>query len=144
MPVAATLLCLVITVQDGDSLRMRCGQRLSLRVRVAAIDAPELRQAFGQEARKHLQRLCLRQQAQVTPQGHDVYGRQLARVRCAGQDVGRAQLQAGLAWVYTPQAGRYPELAALQRQARVARRGLWVQKRPQAPWIYRQSHPRRG
>ena len=71
---AATLLCLVIAIHDGDTLSIRCGAPGHYdvkRVRLAAIDAPEHRQAFGQRARQNLARLCFRQQARITPVGRD-------------------------------------------------------------------------
>jgi len=142
---AAALLCLVVSISAGDTLTARCGapgawQRE--RVRIAAIDAPESRQAFGQRARQNLARLCFRQEARLYRLGHDSYGRTLARVRCQGEDVATTQVRAGLAWVYTPHAARYPDLAALQAQARASRRGLWVLPRPLAPWDYRRQYQR--
>lgn len=142
---AATLLCLVIAIHDGDTLSIRCGtpgQYRVERVRLAAIDAPEHRQAFGQRARQNLAQLCFRQQARITPEGHDRYGRTVAHVHCQGENAARAQVQAGLAWVYTPAAREHPQLVALQRQARASGRGLWSQPRPQAPWDYRRKYPR--
>lgn len=138
MPAAASaLLCLVIAIGDGDSLTVRCGGHRPMRVRVAAIDAPERRQAFGQRARQNLAQLCFRQQARLHTLGHDAYGRTLAHVRCNGQDVAAAQVRAGLAWVY--RAGDR-DLQQLERHARASRSGLWVQKRPMAPWDYRRRH----
>ena len=110
-----------------------------MRVRIAAIDAPERRQAFGQRARQNLAGLCFRQQARLHTLGHDVYGRTLAHVRCNGQDVAAAQVRAGLAWVY--RAGDH-DLQRLERQARESRAGLWSQKRPMPPWDYRRRHQR--
>ena len=126
----ATLFCLVVAVSDGDSLTVRCsaaGPLATQRVRIVSIDAPESRQAFGQRSRQHLAALCLRREAMLRTQGHDSYGRLLAQVQCGGQDVAAQQVGAGLAWVYAPLAGRYPELTALQRQARASRTGLWSQ-----------------
>ena len=138
MPAAASaLLCLVIAIGDGDSLTVRCGGHRPMRVRVAAIAAPERRQAFGQRARQHLAQLCFRQHARLHTLGHDAYGRTLAHVRCNGQDVAAAQVRAGLAWVY--RAGDRA-LQQLERHARASRSGLWVQKRPMAPWDYRRRH----
>ena len=49
MPAAVTaLLCLVVAIADGDTLTARCGAPGAYRqvhVRIAAIDAPESRQA---------------------------------------------------------------------------------------------------
>ena len=139
------LFCLVVAISDGDTLTVRCGAPGAyeqVRVRVAAIDAPESRQAFGQKSRQHLARLCWRQRADVQPLEHDSYGRTVASVRCNGTDAATAQVRAGLAWVYTPYASAHPHLAALQQQARTQHAGLWSQPRPQAPWDYRRRHAR--
>lgn len=142
---AVAAFCLVIAVSDGDTLSVRCGARRPERVRIAVIDAPERRQAFGQQSRDSLVRLCFRQRAELYRLGRDGYGRTLAHVQCQGQDVGAVQVRAGLAWVYTPRAGQSPHLAALQRQAQASRTGLWSQKRPLAPWDYRRRHaPKAG
>lgn len=141
----ATLLCLVVAISDGDTLTARCGSPGAyhpVKVRIAAIDAPESRQAFGQKSRQHLAQLCFRQQATLQPVDKDSYGRTVANVRCGGTDVATAQVRAGLAWVYTPYASARPELPGLQAQARSARVGLWSQRRPRAPWDYRHHSPR--
>ncbi|MBS0291882.1 MAG: thermonuclease family protein [Proteobacteria bacterium] len=141
----AALICLVVAIHDGDTLTARCGSPGAWRrerVRIAAIDAPESRQAFGQRARQNLAQLCFRQQAHLYRLGHDHYGRTLAQVRCQGRDVAAAQVGSGLAWVYAPQAARHPDLVALERQARQRRTGLWSQKRPLAPWDYRRQYKR--
>ncbi len=141
---AATLLCLVIAVGDGDTLTVRCGARRPERVRLVAIDAPELRQAWGRQAREQLVRLCFRQRAELYTLGRDAYRRTLAEVRCTGQDAAQAQVAAGLAWVSTRQPARYRALAELQRRAQASRTGLWSQPRPLAPWDYRRRHGARG
>ena len=139
----AALLCLVIAVSDGDTLTARCGAAhapLQLKVRIAAIDAPESRQAFGPQARKNLVQLCLRQRARIQVLEKDRYGRNGANVRCGDTDVASAQVRAGLAWIYTPYARQHPHLVPLQRQARASHIGLWSQRRPLAPWSYRQRY----
>ena len=142
MPLAS-LLCLVVAISDGDTLTARCGPPgayQQVKVRIAAIDAPESRQAFGQKSRQNLARLCFRQNATLQPVEQDSYGRTVAHVRCGGTDVAAAQVRAGLAWVYTPYAESRPQLVTLQRQARSSATGLWSQKRPLAPWTYRHRH----
>jgi endonuclease YncB( thermonuclease family) len=137
---SASLLCLVIAVSDGDSLSVRCGAHQPERVRVAVIDAPELRQPFGTRSRENLDRLCYRQKARLYVLGHDTYGRTLANVYCGGQNIAVSQVRAGLAWVYAPRTGQHPQLTAMQLHARAEHRGLWEQKHPTPPWVYRQQH----
>lgn len=140
--------CLLVAVSDGDTLTLQCQKTpgaAPLSVRVADIDAPERKQAYGLRARDHLRALCLRQPARMTPVDRDSYGRTVARVECRGQDVARAQVGAGMAWVY-PHAPRTPDpaLQPLQQRARQAQQGLWSQPRPQPPWVYRQRHGAQG
>lgn len=142
---AALLLCLVVAISDGDSLTVRCGQSGAyeqLRVRVAAIDAPERRQAYGTKSRQHLAQLCHRQQARLKPLSRDRFGRTVADVSCQGQDVARAQVSQGLAWVAPGYAQEHPFLTSLERQARARRLGLWAQKKPTPPWAFRHGRQR--
>lgn len=137
------MFCLVVAISDGDTLTARCGAPGAYRpikVRVAAIDAPETKQAFGTRSKQHLAHLCFRQKARLQPLMRDDYGRTVANVQCAGKDVAAAQVAAGMAWVYTPYAQQHPQLQPLQQRARSQHLGLWSQKRPLAPWTYRQRH----
>lgn len=140
------LFCLVVAIGDGDTLTARCagpGAPLLLKVRVAAIDAPELRQAYGRAARQRLAQLCLGQRARIEPVERDRYGRTVAHVRCNDSDAASEQVRAGMAWVYTRYAAGRPQLAPLERRARAAGLGLWAQRRPMAPWTYRHRYPQR-
>ena len=108
----------VLSVIDGDTIEVRAviwlGQVVSTRVRLAGIDAPELRgkcareRALAERARAYLlARLEGGKRAQVRLRDirYGKYaGRVLARVETAGgEDLGRGLLAAGLA---RPYAGR--------------------------------------
>lgn len=137
------MLCLVIAVADGDTLTADCdtsGASAPLKVRIAAIDSPERKQAYGLQAHQNLVALCLQQKATIKTLNVDRYGRTVANVRCGATDVATAQVGAGLAWVYTHYAQHHPHLLPLERQARANRVGLWVQARPLAPWNYRRRY----
>jgi hypothetical protein len=72
----------------------------------------------------------------VQPRTTDRYGRTVANVTIAGTDVSLALVQAGMAWHFL----RYsedPKLAAAEREARTAHRGLWADPSPVAPWSFR-------
>lgn len=140
---ATAVLCWVLAVSDGDTLKARCADHAGaapVQVRIVGIDAPERRQAFGAQARTQLQLLCQRQRAQLHIQGVDKYQRTLAQVQCQGKDVATQQVRAGLAWVYLPTRQEFPELQSLEREARAERRGLWSQRRPLPPWEYRRRY----
>ena len=122
----------VTSVTDGDTLTVG-----TVRVRLADVDAPELDQAGGRESRASLAALCLGKPASVETAGTDRYGRTLARVACAGTDASRAQVERGMAWVFTRYAPAWSPLYAVEREARAARRGLWADPAPIAPWTWR-------
>lgn len=135
--------CLVVGVSDGDTLKVRCGvegEYRQITIRIAEIDAPEKKQAFGEKSRQSLSDLCFQAQAVLTPQTRDRYGRTVARVTCAGQDVSLHQARTGLAWFYV-KYGHDAAVRDAEQSARAARAGLWADVEPVPPWEWR--HPDR-
>ncbi len=127
----------VIGIADGDTLTVLAGTTPH-KIRLAEIDAPEKRQAFGERSRQSLSDLCFNADAEVTPAVIDRYGRTVGRVRCNGADASLHQVQHGLAWAYT----RYltdPAIAAAEQAARDSRSGLWADAEPTPPWLYRKG-----
>lgn len=140
MGAAAGLLCLVVAIADGDTLTVRCGQPgsfESIKVRLSAVDAPELKQPHGQWAKHALSRLCFQVQAEVRPQSKDRYGRDVADVSCGGVDAAQWMVSEGHAWVFDRYAKGYAHLYQLQSQARSSQRGLWADPNPISPWEWR-------
>jgi len=138
---AEVLVCLVVGVHDGDTLSARCTTPEGLqaiKVRVAEIDAPELRQPFGNRSRASLGALCMMAQATLHPQTRDRYGRLVARVECRGQDASEHQVRSGMAWVfdrYVTDRGLYAEQEKAQGQGK----GLWADRHPTPPWQWRRD-----
>ncbi|MDO9031756.1 MAG: thermonuclease family protein [Hydrogenophaga sp.] len=132
--------CLVVAIADGDTLTARCGvpgAYEQVKVRIAAIDAPEKAQPFGQRSKQSLSDLCFREAATIKPLSRDRYRRTVADVQCKGQDVGKAQVAAGMAWVFDRYAEGYEHLYRLQNTAKGGQRGLWADPAPVAPWDWR-------
>lgn len=142
MSTSIVLFCLVVAVADGDTLTARCGvpgAYEQVKVRIAAIDAPEKAQPFGQRSKQYLSDLCFREAAAIKPSSRDRYGRTVADVQCKGQDVGKTQVAAGMAWVFDRYAEGYEHLYQLQDRAKGARAGLWIDATPMPPWAWRQK-----
>lgn len=127
----------VIGIADGDTLTVLQDGRPA-RIRLANVDAPEKRQGFGERSKQSLSELCYRKDAVLRVVSTDRYGRAVALVSCGGVDVNRAQVERGLAWVYT-QYNQDPSLPALQAAAAAQRRGLWVDSNPVPPWDFRRT-----
>lgn len=125
----------VIRVADGDSMTLQVGPR-QLKLRLAGIDAPEMKQAFGLDARRSLHQLCFGKDAQYDAIAIDRFGRTVATVRCNGVDASRTQLERGMAWAFRQ---KDVKLKALEITARSNKTGLWSDPHPVAPWRFRHS-----
>ncbi|MFZ9423796.1 MAG: thermonuclease family protein [Limnohabitans sp.] len=116
----------VMHVSDGDTLWVQPDHGGEARkLRLAALDAPERCQLWGQQAWRALHTRLLGQPVQVESGRLDTYGRLLAHVWHQGQDVGAWMVAQGHAWspTYRGLPGPYD---ALQRQAQWLRRGLFA------------------
>ena len=133
----------VVSVHDGDTLTLHT-QAETKKIRLAGIDAPELKQPFGPESRDALRQSVLNQSVTVDTNKQDRYGRAVGTVLLNGEDVNLKQVSAGLAWVYTDYI---KELSVEDRQqyraaetaANDAHIGLWQDEQPLAPWTYRKT-----
>ncbi|EIS1621999.1 thermonuclease family protein [Salmonella enterica subsp. enterica serovar Sandiego] len=128
----------VIRVLDGDTIEV-LQNKTPVRIRLANIDAPEKKQAFGRWSTNQLKGLVSVLPVRVTYTQTDRYGRIIGRVfTMDGTEASRFMVQAGAAWVY----GRYntdEALPALQREAQMQKRGLWADSQPVPPWEWRHS-----
>ncbi len=94
--------CEVTRVLDGDTLNVDGGGR----IRLALVDAPELNEPGGPEARDYLANLCLGSIALIDVDdfqiGDDPFGRVLAVVYCDGTNANAALISSGHADTYHP------------------------------------------
>jgi endonuclease YncB( thermonuclease family) len=128
----------VVSVHDGDTVRVLDAANVQHKVRLNGIDAPERGQPFGTASRDRLAAIVMGKTVTVENEGRDKYGRTLGRIKIEGQDVNRQMVADGLAWHYV-KFNNDPRLAAAERQARVTGKGLWADKAPVPPWEWRAS-----
>lgn len=131
----------VIRVSDGDSVWVKPhggGKRRV--VRLLGLDAPEICQAHGPQARAALAQRVLNQPVTVRVAGRDKYRRTLARLGTRAQpDVGAWLVSQGHAWSWRERSDAGP-YAVQQARARGARRGLWALPAAQEPRAFRREH----
>jgi endonuclease YncB( thermonuclease family) len=131
---------LVLSIGDGDTLRVRRGGR-TLTVRLACIDAPEHTQSpWGQQARLHLQqRLPIGREVTLDVKAHDRYGRLVAEV-ISDSNIGLGMVADGQAFAYRRYLANCNARAYLDAEDRASRRrrGVWQQEGGiTRPWAYR-------
>jgi micrococcal nuclease len=127
----------VLSIHDGDSLRLAMNDGSLVEVRLNGIDAPELAQPFGIASRDFLREMAEDKPVRLESHGKDRYERTLGVVHLdGGESLNQAQLRAGLAWHFK----RYSSdttLADLESDARARGAGLWSEKDPVPPWDFR-------
>lgn len=132
----------VIGVSDGDTLTVMNKGR-PMKVRLANIDAPEKQQAFGARSKQSLSELCFGRDAKLDGAKKDRYGRTVAVVHCDAINANVAQVRNGMAWVYR-QYNHDAALPAIEAMARLSRVGLWSDRSPQEPWLFRKERKGRA
>lgn len=131
----------VLSVHDGDSLRVRLTDCKSVAVRLYGVDCPELGQPYGDAARELTRRMVGRR-VTVRPTGGKSWRREVAVVLLLdGRSLQSALVEAGMAWV-DDRFCRRPECDGWRRaqaKVRAARRGLWADSDPMPPWQWRRA-----
>ena len=131
----------VIKVLDGDTLTVKKGKEI-VKIRLYGIDCPEKQQRYGPEATKFAAQLFLNKKVRVETMHIDQYGRTVGLVRNGRTMLNRELVQAGYAWVYPTYCKEEPlcaKLSKLEEKAKKKKKGLWQQKRPVAPWVWRKK-----
>lgn len=141
---ASTLVGQVVGVTDGDTITLLDASQTQYKIRLAGIDAPEKKQAFGSASKKSLSDLVYGKVVSVNWDKLDRYGRTVGKVLVNGTDANLIQVKNGYAWFYK----KYQNELALQDRldylhaqeaAEEARVGLWSEEQPTPPWDFRKK-----
>lgn len=128
----------VVKIIDGDTLTVYSrGGGKNERIRLWGIDAPEIGQAYGEDAKQHLESLVSGKRVDVIELGdRDRYGRIVGIIEVDGVCVNELLLIEGMAWVYPkycamPLKGIWE---ALEAYANTHRREVWANFRVGESW----------
>ena len=131
--------CFVVGISDGDTFTCLTANLKTIKVRLAEIDAPEKAQPFGKKSRQMLASLIHKRHVTLDIQGDDRYQRTLATVYDKqGQNINLIMVQQGMAWTYRQYLHDVAYLQA-EQTAREHRRGLWRDRSPVEPHLWRQQ-----
>ena len=126
----------VVSVTDGDTIKILTKDKTLYKIRLTGIDAPERSQAFGKKSKYNLSRLVAGKIADIHYEKEDRYGRILGIVYVDDQDMNLRQIEDGYAWVYRRYCHRKDYYNA-EEYAKAKKLGLWYDKHPTPPWDYR-------
>jgi len=141
---AETRIGKVVGVADGDTITILDYTQTQHKIRLAGIDAPEKKQAFGNRSKESLSDLVFSKTVTVVTDKLDKYGREVGKVLVDGVDANLAQVQRGMAWHYKAYEREQSVIdrgvyAEAESEARAARRGLWADVEPEPPWEFRRN-----
>jgi endonuclease YncB( thermonuclease family) len=118
----------VVAISDGDTIR------------VMHNGASERIRPFGTRAKQFTGDLAFGQVVTVKVRDIDRYKRTVAEIILPdGRNLNQEIVRAGLAWWYERYARRETVLQDLEQEARDAKRGLWSEPNPVAPWDWRKN-----
>ena len=165
---AETIQCKVVAVVSGDTLVCLDEREKRIHIRLEQIKAPIIDQPYGKEAKKALTDMAYGKNLHIDTSGKDRDGWLQGTVYqdiniCCGLclTINEIMVDQGYAW-YDPFAAKnksrqvsehqkvtadamgvdvadLTSLLELEQEAREAKRGLWADKNPVAPWEYRKQ-----
>jgi micrococcal nuclease len=128
----------VTNVFDGNTIELVTEQDEFYKIKLAGIDCPEVQQPFGPEAKNLLEKSVKGKKVEVFVQGKNRWGvRQAIVIPARGNDPRIKLLAQGLAW--TSEKNANPEFESLRLDALTRAKGLWKDKDPIPPWIFRRQ-----
>ncbi len=122
-------------VVDGDTVVLVIDAE-KIKIRLEGIDAPEMDQPFGREAKAALQMAVDGRAVYVCVKERDKYGRLVGVILADATDINARMVMLGFAW-HCKFFNKSPLLAKLEAKARSQKRGLWEKGEPVAPWDWR-------
>ena len=132
---AASIFGKTVGVHDGDTITVLEG-RDQHKIRLAGIDTPELKQAYGSKAKQVLSGKVFGKGVRVEWSEKDRYGRILGHVYIGRRWINNEMLAEGVGWHYK-QYSKDRVLAQSETAAKRAKIGLWRDSNPIAPWDFR-------
>jgi endonuclease YncB( thermonuclease family) len=133
----------VIRVVDGDSVNvLRLPEKEELKLRLYGIDAPEWKQAYGNESKDALKGfLEPNTEISVKVLDKDRYGRLICELHLDNKEisVNKWMVSEGNAWHYVKYAPGEMALKKAEENAKKYKLGLWSLETPIPPWEFRKK-----
>ena len=123
-------------VSDGDTFVLSTDSG-AYRVRLHAIDAPELKQSFGAESKEYLKSIITNDSIFVNVVDIDKYDRIIGRVSTRQYpDISLQMISTGMSWhyYYFDKTKIYIDA---EKMARKKKLGLWAEDDPINPYLFR-------
>ncbi len=129
----------VVKVVDGNTFHLEIEEDEYLVVKLCGVDAPEIAQAYGEDALAFASQALLNKKVTVTITSRDRLGNYLGVVRIGKKKIlNELLLEEGLGW-RMEQCSDYPDWDQIMETSKIQGKGLWSQESPTPPWEYRRN-----
>lgn len=136
----------LLSVGDGDTVRVSSRQGMKVTIRLACIDAPETSQgASGKWSTQTLKGLVQGKSISLNPQVKDRYGRTVAEIYVGNRNINLQMVRQGAAYAYRKYLKPCDRDAYIRAQSIAIKEklGVWGPYRPNKfPWDFRRSRRR--
>ncbi|MFM7056167.1 MAG: thermonuclease family protein [Planctomycetota bacterium] len=145
LPAGTELSGVATEIPDSDILLLKLADGQQKRIRLNGIDAPELPQPWGTKSREQLEALVQGRTLRVVTQGEDRAGQIIGdawfSIKAGAPEtlLNVELVERGLAWHFVRFAPDNRILADAEQRARTAKKGLWSDPAPTAPWDWRRQ-----
>lgn len=127
----------VVGVTDGDTFTLLLKDSTRIKVRLANIDCPEKKQPFSVRAKQFTSNAIFDKWISIKKLKSDRYRRYIAVVFFDDSlNLNQQLVKHGLAWNYVKYS-KDTLLVEYEENARLRKLGLWQDKDPVAPWVWR-------
>ena len=132
----------LVSVGDGDTVRVTDTSGSKVTIRLACIDAPETSQGTsGKWSTKTLKGMIQGKSISIKPQVKDRYGRTVAEIYVGSTNINLKMVRKGAAFTYRQYLKQCDRDAYLNAEsmAKSDKQGVWGPYKTQLPWEYRRS-----
>jgi endonuclease YncB( thermonuclease family) len=130
----------IIRLKDADTYVVLYNGK-SITIRIENIDAPELEQYYGLQAKDSVSNLIYGKTVSIKIDGTDIYGRSLASITYNGHRLDSILVCKGWAWFYPKYSHDY-QLSIYEDAAKAKSLGLWSCATSIPPWEWRRLNKR--
>ena len=129
----------VVEVLDGNTIQVQDSENETYKIKLLAIDCPEIDQKYGEEAKKYTSKRALHKHVVVKLFGKDRKGNRLGVVVLPNDKIlNELLLKDGFAWHYKMNHEK-AKFSNLETDAKHHKKGLWAEESPTPPWIFRRQ-----
>lgn len=126
----------VVKIKDGDTVVLLDSDNNQITLRLAEVDCPESKQAFGKKAKEFTSNEVGNKVVSYKIISTDRYGRYIAKIFYDNKYLSEEIIKNGYGWHYKKYS-KSKKLSDLEINAKKNKLGLWADKAPVEPYMFR-------